>query len=198
MMSAVVGLETRRYYYQDHKRERFYWMLIEDYDFELSTPSCDLSSAVYALKVSLPVDITRALPFINATLKKTEFLPNLPALLWNENTRKYVLRAREIAVSNIADRDEGKEVASEIVERINTVWDNREDVEPSYATTEKPKVLDVFRLLPRTNCGGCGVPSCMAYAAKLAEGKKSLSDCPPLCDAECAGNLASLRELGIE
>jgi acetyl-CoA decarbonylase/synthase complex subunit gamma len=38
--------------------------------------------------------------------------------------------------------------------------------------------LDIFKLLPKTNCGDCGVPTCMAFAMKLAQKKADLADCP--------------------
>ena len=37
--------------------------------------------------------------------------------------------------------------------------------------------LDIFKLLPKTNCGDCGVPTCMAFAMKLAQKKAELSEC---------------------
>ncbi|MCE5197341.1 MAG: acetyl-CoA decarbonylase/synthase complex subunit gamma [Armatimonadota bacterium] len=38
--------------------------------------------------------------------------------------------------------------------------------------------LDIFKLLPKTNCGECGVPTCMAFAMKLASKGAELSACP--------------------
>lgn len=38
--------------------------------------------------------------------------------------------------------------------------------------------LDIFKLLPKTNCGECGVPTCMAFAMKLAAKSAELSACP--------------------
>jgi acetyl-CoA decarbonylase/synthase complex subunit gamma len=38
--------------------------------------------------------------------------------------------------------------------------------------------LDIFKLLPKTNCGDCGVPTCMAFAMKLAQKKADLKECP--------------------
>ena len=38
--------------------------------------------------------------------------------------------------------------------------------------------LDIFKLLPKTNCGDCNVPTCMAFAMKLAQKKADLSECP--------------------
>ena len=38
--------------------------------------------------------------------------------------------------------------------------------------------IEIFKLLPRTNCGECGVPTCLAFAMSLATGKAELSACP--------------------
>ncbi len=38
--------------------------------------------------------------------------------------------------------------------------------------------LDIFKKLPKTNCGECGVPTCLAFAMKLAAGQVELSACP--------------------
>jgi len=38
--------------------------------------------------------------------------------------------------------------------------------------------IQIFKLLPKTNCGDCGVPTCLAFAMSLAAGKAELSACP--------------------
>lgn len=38
--------------------------------------------------------------------------------------------------------------------------------------------LEIFKLLPKTNCSDCGVPTCMAFAMKLAQKKAELKECP--------------------
>jgi len=38
--------------------------------------------------------------------------------------------------------------------------------------------LDIFKQLPKTNCGECGVPTCLAFAMKLAQKQASLDQCP--------------------
>ncbi len=38
--------------------------------------------------------------------------------------------------------------------------------------------LQIFKLLPNTNCRECGYPTCLAFAMKLAAGKESLEKCP--------------------
>ena len=50
--------------------------------------------------------------------------------------------------------------------------------------------LQIFKLLPKTNCKECGKPTCMAFAMALAGKKCSVSDCPYADDAL----LAALEE----
>ena len=38
--------------------------------------------------------------------------------------------------------------------------------------------IQIFKLLPKTNCGDCGVPTCLAFAMNLAAGKAELAACP--------------------
>ncbi|MFA4991680.1 MAG: acetyl-CoA decarbonylase/synthase complex subunit gamma [Candidatus Omnitrophota bacterium] len=38
--------------------------------------------------------------------------------------------------------------------------------------------LDIYKLLPKTNCKKCGSPTCLAFAMKLAMKKASISECP--------------------
>ena len=41
-------------------------------------------------------------------------------------------------------------------------------------------VLELYKLLPKLNCGECGWPTCLAFASNVLQGKKSLSDCSHL------------------
>lgn len=40
--------------------------------------------------------------------------------------------------------------------------------------------LEVYRHLPRTNCGRCFLPSCLAFAAGVVAGSKKPDECPSL------------------
>jgi len=49
--------------------------------------------------------------------------------------------------------------------------------------------IQIFKLLPKTNCGECGVPTCLAFAMNLAAGKAELASCPHV-SAEATAELA--------
>jgi acetyl-CoA decarbonylase/synthase complex subunit gamma len=40
------------------------------------------------------------------------------------------------------------------------------------------KGLDIFKLTPKTNCKECGIPTCMAFAMKVAQGAITIDKCP--------------------
>jgi len=50
--------------------------------------------------------------------------------------------------------------------------------------------IQIFKLLPKTNCGECGVPTCLAFAMNLASGKAELDKCPYVSE-EAKDKLAS-------
>ena len=42
--------------------------------------------------------------------------------------------------------------------------------------------LDIFKLLPKTNCKKCGMPTCLAFAMQLAQKRAKLDSCPFVSD----------------
>ncbi len=42
--------------------------------------------------------------------------------------------------------------------------------------------LDIFKLLPKTNCKKCGMPTCLAFAMQLAQKRTKLESCPEVSE----------------
>ncbi len=42
--------------------------------------------------------------------------------------------------------------------------------------------VEIFKLLPKTNCKKCGFPTCLAFAMKLAQRQTSLDQCPDVSE----------------
>jgi acetyl-CoA decarbonylase/synthase complex subunit gamma len=55
--------------------------------------------------------------------------------------------------------------------------------------------LDVYKLLPRTNCKECGEENCMAFATKLVNREVPLEKCTPLLTEEYENSYKQLREM---
>ena len=46
--------------------------------------------------------------------------------------------------------------------------------------------MDIFKLLPRTNCRDCGQATCLAFAMQIAQKKAKLEDCPHVSEEALA------------
>ncbi|MGD8435504.1 MAG: (Fe-S)-binding protein, partial [Syntrophobacterales bacterium] len=46
--------------------------------------------------------------------------------------------------------------------------------------SELNTVMDIFKLLDKSNCRKCDLPTCLAFAAAVFKGEKQLADCPSL------------------
>jgi len=55
--------------------------------------------------------------------------------------------------------------------------------------------IDVYMLLPKTNCKECGEENCMAFATKLVNREVSIDQCPPLLTKKYEKNYKQLSEM---
>jgi acetyl-CoA decarbonylase/synthase complex subunit gamma len=55
--------------------------------------------------------------------------------------------------------------------------------------------IDVYKLLPRTNCKECGEENCMAFATKVVNREVAIEKCPPLLTKEYEKAYGQLREM---
>lgn len=78
------------------------------------------------------------------------------------------------------DEAEADNILEWIKQEINETWKRREEIKPSFERAPIPRILDILRLLPKTNCRECGQPTCMVFASQVSEGAKDPEDCPPL------------------
>lgn len=64
--------------------------------------------------------------------------------------------------------------------------------------------MQIYKLLPKTNCKECGFPTCMAFAMQVAAKQKAITDCPYLSDeakaalAEASAPPMKLVKIGPE
>jgi len=60
---------------------------------------------------------------------------------------------------------------------------------------EKFGPLDIYALLPKTNCGKCAEKSCMAFATRLIERSVTAEQCPPMLEEKHKKSMEKLRDL---
>lgn len=170
-------------------------MLIENYDIELFCPPCDPGSEAWVATVQVSADLSELMPYMNAIVKNGYYNREISTLVWKEGAHKFFLRKNEFGINNLHDRAHAERKVAKLVQQLNDVWERRDDITPNLSSRKPPTVMEVFKLLPRTNCKQCGVPSCMAFAAALAKGDIDLDKCAPLLENENSDNLEKLHGL---
>ncbi len=170
-------------------------MLIERYDLKVFTPPDRSGAERFSALADLDVDISEALPYLNAILPGANYQRATNTLLARQGTYPLTVYARQVAIGNVEDYDRAVAEIGELIELINRTWERRAEITPVFETRQRPPLMMVYRLLPQTNCKQCGEPTCYSFAIKLAASHKQLNDCPPLSEPTHAEKLAALRDL---
>jgi ArsR family metal-binding transcriptional regulator len=139
---------------------------------------------------ALDADVTAVLPYLNTVLKAYDFSAEPPTLTLKLPGKLVTIHPREIAINIVADEDEAEEILAWLKQAINDTWVRRAEIEASYKNAPRPRVLNLLKLLPKSNCGKCGAPTCMVFAVGLGTGEKTPEQCPELS----RGDRERLRE----
>ena len=157
-------------------------MLLKGYRKEIFRPECNPRFQSLHCIAHLNDDIAEVLPYLNAVLGGHQYLKEPPSLTFKYHGKLITLHAREIAVNALKEETEADKILEWLMDQINDIWEKRDQIDPSFDTPAKPRILDILKLLPKTNCRECGQPTCMVFASLAAEGVKGPQDCPPLND----------------
>ncbi|MDD5207327.1 MAG: (Fe-S)-binding protein [Desulfobacterales bacterium] len=155
-------------------------MLLETYTKEIFRPECNPSFQSLHCIAHLDQDVSEALPYLNATLGGFEYLKDPPAVTFRIHGKIITVHPREIAVNALRDEEEADKILEWLKREINEAWDKRGEIEPRYEGSPKPKILEILKLLPKTNCRQCGAPTCMVFSTLVAQGIKGPENCPTL------------------
>lgn len=170
-------------------------MLIHGYQLEVVSPPCAPGAERWSAFARLEDDIREVLPYLNAAWAGAIYDHAAANLTWQTGGRAVSVRPRELAVSNLADKDEAGEVVARLVKTINDVWERRAAITPSTRKRERLRALDVYKLLPGGNCKACGEPTCFIFANKLAAGQVTVEQCTLLFTDEYGDKRARLLAL---
>jgi ArsR family metal-binding transcriptional regulator len=140
-------------------------------------------------------EIYEVFPYLNATLKGCIY--NHPALTLTikKDGKLLTLHAHHITLAKIEDEKEAEEILKWLQDLINETYEKRHKIEPNYSMAAELKALDIFRLLPGTNCKTCGELTCLAFAVKLVGREIKITGCDPLFSEKYQGKKNVLIEL---
>lgn len=131
-------------------------------------------------------DLREVLPYLNVVLPGAIYNHAALALTFQKEGRIICLHPHLVTGAKADDVDDARALLAWLQDLINDTWARRDEIEPSYQRRERLTPLAIYKLLPGTNCGRCGVPTCLAFAVALSAERQSLLRCPPLFEAAFA------------
>lgn len=123
-------------------------------------------------------DVSGLLPYVNAVATQPELF-EIPSFI------RFVLQGVYIALypeqcfmSGLDDREHARLSAMNLMAFLNDVNKRRRHIAPKFKYFKQASILELLKILPRTNCGKCGFASCMTFAAMLSKQKTVPARCP--------------------
>ncbi len=155
-------------------------MLLQGYREEIFRPECNNSFQSVHCIAYLDEDISEALPYLNAVLGGDIYIKSPPSVTFKTQGKLITVHGDKIAVNALRDEAEAHNIMEWLKKEINEAWEHRDTIVPKYDGWSKPNLLDIYKLLPKTNCRKCGQPTCMMFASLATEGIKACGDCPEM------------------
>jgi ArsR family metal-binding transcriptional regulator len=155
-------------------------MLLNAYREEISRPTCNNTFQSLHCIAHLDADISEALPYLNAVLGGDTYIKEPPSVTFKLYGKLITVHGRMIAINALRDEAEARHILDWFKEQINHAWENRTTIVPKYDGRTVPQIIEIYRMLPKSNCKKCGQPTCMVFASLATEGIKGHGDCPEM------------------
>ena len=146
-------------------------------------------------KAGFSRDIAGMLPYLNAVMPNATYNHEGQVLTFVREGRLFTLYPRELAVAKAANTTDAYRLIDWLKDLINATYERRDELKPDYSLRSRPKPLEIYGWLPRTNCRKCGELTCLAFAARLLLGEQRIERCAPLFTAEYAHLKEPLLEI---
>ena len=124
--------------------------------------------------------LDEALPYLATLPGVIAFNPETLTLTFRRQPGFLTLYADKVYITQVKDSDEGLELLKALVDAVNATWEKRAELVAITAARRAPRWLDIWSLLPQTNCKQCGEATCMAFAAGLLQQTRELTECLPI------------------
>ncbi|MCG8617732.1 MAG: LuxR C-terminal-related transcriptional regulator [Desulfobacterales bacterium] len=118
------------------------------------------------------------LPYINAVAERSELYDRPPMVRFVYKGVACAVYPDRCIASPLESRDHVRAFADDLIAYLSDIYSRREEIVPKPQVFKPGAVPQILKLLPGTNCGECGVKTCMAFAALLARQQVSPDQCP--------------------
>ena len=159
-------------------------MLIDKLHLKLVNIECMPTSTKFNAIIDLEEDIGDLLPFLATAIRGCTYVHGTGELNYMDEGHIIAIRPRQITVTAISDETEAQQMCEDLKKMINEVYEQRHTLTPTLRKQARLDPLSVYRELPQTDCGDCGEPTCMAFAARVVSRELTANGCKILLEKE--------------
>ena len=156
------------------------------YTKNITHPTCRPGSTSLHSVAGLNEDISEVIPLITATIGGYGFVREPVSVSFKMYGKLLTVHSKQICVNALKDEEEADNILNWLMKEINDAWEKKDSIVPKYEDPPKPTMVQILKLLPKTNCKECGLPTCMVFATRAASGLKDADGCPALSDEQKA------------
>lgn len=128
----------------------------------------------------LDADITRLFPYINAVVEDAIYYEKPHYIQFTLDGFLCALYSDSAVVGLFENMEKVLEFIKRLIDFLNDLHSRRDSIKPDFKKHKYIPILEIYKLLPRSNCRECGFPGCMAFSAALSRGKTDPFLCPEL------------------
>jgi ArsR family metal-binding transcriptional regulator len=165
------------------------------YRFTLVNIDCLRSSTHFNVVMEMDASIEALLPYLAAVLPGCTYVHGSGVINLMDDGHIVALYPNRITITDIADQDTAARLCGKYFEIIRRVRADGNKIVPQYHKQPSITLLDILRQLPRTNCGLCQSPTCMAFAARVFRRETSIHGCAPLVEQAASERVRTLLQL---
>ncbi|MBT8341129.1 MAG: hypothetical protein KJP07_14020 [Desulfatitalea sp.] len=140
----------------------------------------DNHCSTHSARFDLDKDLSPLFPYINAVAEQADYYEKPVYIRFLLNNRLCAFYPRQGAFTPIRDMAEAMAFLPQLLGFITDVAKHRAAITPNQKKFKPVSALDIYRLLPGSNCRLCGYATCMAFAAALSRQRTSMLKCPQL------------------
>jgi ArsR family metal-binding transcriptional regulator len=125
-------------------------------------------------------NVSEVFPHMNKILDGAIYNHEGKTLTIKKDGRLITLHPNKLAATKVTDEEDAHQIINWVKDKVNYCYENKDSIEPSFERRQKLSALDIYKLIPGTNCKTCGELTCMTFAVKLSEEEISVMRCVEL------------------
>ncbi len=135
------------------------------------------STKVWSLSFKPDQETASLFPYINGALDDALWYEHPGHVKFLFEGYRCVLYPDLAAIHFFETRQGALSFIKRFMNFLDTIDRDKERILPNFNQIRHVPVMDIFKLLPRSNCRDCGFTTCMAFAAAVAKGKAMADQC---------------------